>query len=218
MSRHAKDEIELLEQDIARLRGIGTAEANRYANDLEIRLVLVRQKIARMENLTIERLQEWFKQIGDELDERGLDKSAPDSWPERLRNEAYEGLQVAWSAARFRARGAAEMMGINLTLVSQWLTMASWKTWLGERQRREDQVKTIIDMATQRAASILAIDTDDPEVLKVQQQCIKTVFSTGFTVTEALPGSGRKNSARQGLPAPSGEKVVTEKKRTLAKK
>ena len=216
MSRNVAAEIELLEADIERLRKQGTAEANRYANDLEVRLVMVRQKMERIENLTIERLAAWVKEVITEIENKGIPKGDLSSWPERLRSEIFEALQVAWGAARFRAREAAAMMGVSHGTVLEWLHAQSWKTWLAERPRREDQAATIIDMSMQRASSILALDTNEPEILKIQSSLIKTVLSSAPGVPGQVPKKRGPTRPIQGLPSHSAteaESVPAPEKR-----
>lgn len=193
-------EVQHLEQAIIRLRELGTRDACRFADDLEVRLLVIKKRIDRIDQMTVERLGEWVQHILSEVSSRKCGSAFIERWPEHLRDEMFQAVQTAWAASRFRVREAAATLGVDHGVVSTWMRTDEWKEWQRHKSRRVSQIASLADLAMERLAHILSLDTNDPEMLKIQRAAARDVITAGLSVPDDIPrGGSRRPSSHQQL-------------------
>jgi hypothetical protein len=215
-------ELQQLEESINHLREIGTKDALRHADDLETRMVVLKNKVDRLDHMTVERLGEWVKQIIGEASKQrkpALHETAIDMWPEHLRDEAYQAMQTALAAARFRDREAADMLGIHVSTMRAWKKSEGWPKWMMSKSRRTASVVALADLALERLGHTLSLDTNDPAVMALQVKASQIVLTAGLSVPDAAPAGGIRRTGGHSTAAaeparPRPERAV----RSLPKK
>lgn len=199
-------QIQEMDADIQKLRSMGTKDALRMADDLEIRKVILKHKVDRIENLTLERLQAWVEKILFDVDFAKKRRDDIGSWPQDLRTEMFEALEVAWAANRFRVREAAETLGISVRMCRQWLESEEYQDWQVDKGKYSRQAATLISLTMQRMGSILSLDTNDPDVMKVQIAAGKAIMTSGVTIPERVPGRhGQRPAGHQPATGQQGD-------------
>ncbi len=200
VERHMS-EVQHLEESIIRLRELGTKDALRFADDLEVRLLVIKRKVDRIDQMTVERLGEWVQFILREVIELKKPTRFIKEWPEHLRDEMFQAVQTAWAASRFRVREAASTLGINdVSVVTLWMKSEEWQAWQRQKGRRVSQIASLADLAMERMAHILSLDTNDPEILKIQRATAKDVITAGLQVPQDVPKGGNNRPASHQQP------------------
>jgi hypothetical protein len=192
-----------IEGAIAALRKNPTKGAQQAADELEVKLYRMKHKIGvRIDALSIERLGEWADELRADLVAAGWPHAAIDTWKnQRLVEDALQALEIAWCATAFRVRETAKMLGFDGSVINAWLDSESWRGFALDKNRRATQVATLADMAVSRLANILAIDTNDIELLRLQERAAHDVLTAGLRLPGLVPNPGGK---RSGLPASHG--------------
>lgn len=175
-----KPEDELAVQTkIDELRALGGRENHKAADRLEQMLVDAKAVGRRVVDVTIDSLREWLGKLKSDVIDAGKEIEAVDSWHGSHKKELREILMVAWSAAGFRARETAEMLEVKKATVEKWLGSKFWVDGLPESERAL-RLNVLADLATSELARILALKSDDEDIVKAKVNLIKLVVSGGI--------------------------------------
>lgn len=204
-----EDEEQAIRADIACLRRAGGKDNLAAADRLEVRLVVLKRQVDRIEQLTVDKLKEWVSEIVNELHGKALDDLR--AWPKHLRQEMFQALQLAWAASRFRIRETADLLGVSPRAVAEWVESEDYRVWSTEAGPRSMRVIAVADLALSRMGHLLSIETNDPKMLELQLRAASTVMTAGVT----LPGKTKgpeEPAKKRSLPAIDGEVVERQKK------
>lgn len=205
------DDIEAIERDIEAMRKNGSKAAIELADRLEVKKVSLQRKMTRIESLSIERLGTWMDDLRGDLTRHRLPFADIDSWKNiPLQTDALQGLELAWCVSAFRARDTAKVLGFDVSVVNAWFKSEAWQAFVRAPERRANQVASLADLAISRMAQILSIDTNDIELLKLQEKTAADVMSAGIRVPGALDKAkerGSKPASHKSL-GPQGEDAV----------
>lgn len=213
---------ELIQADIDKLRSIGTPEAARHADALEVRLIAIKRKLLSSEEMTVERMKAWVAACVLEAGKRKLSLRDLAMWPAGLLHDLFGALQSAMAICLNRPREAAMLVGVGHGQLLDWLGDARYKAWVIDSERRKAPAATMFDLASTRMSFILALDSQNPDIVKEQVKAAKVVLvdMPAMTAPKGKTGKGMKEltgghadlAAEQAASARAGrQRSVTKK-------
>lgn len=174
------DVINELKAQIVAYNHLGTDTGRRAAARIQAKVDVMTESRQRHSSLTVERLARWTEEITLEAEAHGLNPTKPATWPTELRDELFEALQLASAASAFNQRTTARLMGLTSHTVNVIQSSPEYSEWSAKSGRRHIRAHTLIDLSMARAGALLAIDTDNEEVVKQQVRLMTLMFKHGL--------------------------------------
>jgi hypothetical protein len=178
----AEKQLMLARQRIDDLRKLGTPDAIRIADRLQLQVQKWERDIDSPASMTVEMLRDWALSLRADVEKYELPLRDPTVWPEHLQDDLCELLSLAWPASGFLIRQCAHLTSFDGLTVKMWIS----SEWFSKKVRAGAtnalRVASIVDLTISRMAQIMSIQTDDPETLRLQASIGRSVLGGGFKV------------------------------------
>jgi hypothetical protein len=193
---------------------VGDEDFETLAGDVE-ELMLNGQDavLSPVERLNYEDVLTWFngvygRLVSEQKSNVGVRMWKPDTWPDDIREELFDVLQICWAANQFRPHSVAEYLGIDRGKCVAWLRSEEFAEWSRHRGGRALKIAAVADLAIARTAEILSLKSDDPRIISTQTKLAASIVGgRGMPEGQILPDKQDFGIGKQVIGPPTQASV-----------